>query len=92
MTEAEKAKVRSEMESQTSALAGNSVLYLGPAWALTKSPLSPDLYLDPEFRKENDRRAALVGGMPDPWPTVKDNPMTPQFLRDYGGHPNSPAK
>ena len=33
MTEAEKGMVRSEMESQTLALAGNSVLYLGPAGA-----------------------------------------------------------
>ena len=86
MTEAQKAKIRSDMESQTAVLTGDSLLFLGRGEALTKSPLSPDLYLDPEFRKENDRRAALFGGMPDPWPTVKDNPMSPQFLRDYGGH------
>jgi hypothetical protein len=92
MTEVQRANIRSAMESQTSLLVGNSVLFLGPARALTKSPLSPDLYLDPEFRKENDRRAALLGGAPDPWPTVMDNPMSPQFLRDYGGHPGSPAK
>jgi hypothetical protein len=91
MTEGQKAQVRSGMESQTSVLAGNSLLFLGPAKTLTKSPLSPDLYLDPEFRKENDRRAALFGGKPDPWPTVRDNPMSPKYLRDYGGHPNTPA-
>ena len=73
-------------------LVGNAVLYLARAETLTKSPLSPDLYLDPEFRKENDRRAALFGGQPDPWPTVKDNPMSPQFRRDYGLHSGGPVK
>ncbi len=92
MTEAQRTKIRSDMESHTSVLVGNALLYLAPARTLTKSPLSPDLYLDPEFRKENDRRAALLGGQPDPWPTVKDNPMSPQFLRDYGAHLAVPAK
>ena len=79
MTEAQRAKVRSDMESQSSGLVGNALLYLAPARTLTKSPLSPDLYLDPEFRKENDRRAALFGGHADSWPTVKDNPMFLSF-------------
>ena len=92
MTEAQKAKIRADMESQTSVLVGNALLYLAPAQTLTKSPLSPDLYLDPEFRKENDRRAALFGGQPDPWPTVKNNPMSPQFIRDYGLHSSGPVK
>ena len=43
MTEAEKAMVRSEMESRTSALAGNSVLYLGPAGALRISAFARSL-------------------------------------------------
>jgi hypothetical protein len=59
MTEVQRAKIRAEMEHQTAVLAGNALLYLAPARLLTKSPLSPDLYLDPEFRKENDRRARL---------------------------------
>ena len=92
MTEAQRAKIRADMESQTSVLVGNAVLYLARAQTLTKSPLSPDLYLDPKFRKENDRRAALFGGQPDPWPTVKDNPMSPQFRRDYGLHIEAPLK
>ncbi len=92
MTEPQRAKVRTDMDSQTEVLIGNALLYLAPAQTLTKSPMSPDLYLDPEFRKENDRRAALFGGQPDPWPTVMDNPMSPRFLRDYGGHAAVPAK
>jgi hypothetical protein len=92
MTEPQRVKLRVEMESQASVLVGNSLLYLAPAETLTKSPLSPDLYLDPEFRKENDRRAALSGGELDVWPTTQDNPMSPQFLRDYGPHPSAPLK
>lgn len=97
MTDAQKTKVRSEMESQTAVLDGDALLFLGAAGALTKSPLSPDLYLDPGFRKENDRRAALFGGSPfggssDPWPTIKDNPMSPRYLRDYGGTSGAPTK
>ena len=92
MTEAQRAKVRSEIGSQSSVLVGNALLYLAPARTLTRSPLSPDLYLDPEFGKEIDRRAALFGGQPDPWPTVRDNPMSPQFLRDYGVRSATSAK
>lgn len=92
MTEAQRAEIRAEMESQTSALIGNALLYLAPARTLTKSPLSPDLYLDSEFRRENDRRAALFGGRPDPWPAVQDNPMSPQFVRHYGAHSGAGAK
>lgn len=97
MTDAQKTKVRAEMESQTAVLAGNALLFLGAAGLLTKSPLSPDLYLDSEFRKENDRRAALLGDSPfggssDPWPTVTDNPTSPRYLRDYSGTPGAPAK
>ena len=87
MAEAQRAEIRSAMESQSSVLVGNALLYLAPAKTLTKSPLSPDLYLDTEFRKENDRRAALFGGHADAWPSVKDNPMAPQYLRDYGQTP-----
>lgn len=92
MTEAQRAKIRTEMNSQMALLIGNALLYLDPAQTLTKSPLSPDLYLDPEFRKDNDRRAAPFGGQPDPWPTVMNNPMSPKFLRDYGVHSGLPAK
>lgn len=87
LTESQKAQRRSEMEGQPQAILGQYLLYLGPAKSLTLSPLSPDLYLDPQFRKENDRRAVLFGSKPDPWPTVMDNLMAPQHLHDYGNHP-----
>jgi hypothetical protein len=87
LTESQKAQKRSEMDAEPQAILGHYLLYLGPAKSLTLSPLSPDLYLDPLFRKENDRRAALFGAPPDPWPTVLDNRMAPQYLHDYGAHP-----
>ena len=92
MTGAHRAQIRTDMESQKSVLVGDAMLYLARAEMLTKSSLSPDLYLDPEFRKENDRRAALMGGEPDSWPTVTDNLMSPQFRRDYGSHSGVLAK
>lgn len=64
MTAAERTKVRAEMESQTAVLAGNALLCFGAARALTKSPLSPDLYPDPELSQENERRASLSGDSP----------------------------
>jgi hypothetical protein len=45
MTEAEKAKELADMEERSSGVAGNALLYLGPAVTLTHSPLSPDLTL-----------------------------------------------
>ena len=90
MTEEQRGKLRSELDSQTSVLVGDALLYLAPARTLTKSSLSPDLYLDAEFRKENARRAALCDGLPDP--TVKDNPVSPQFFHDYGVHSAAAAK
>jgi hypothetical protein len=92
MTESQKAQLRSEMDGHPSAIVGNALLYLGSARMLTKSPLSPDLYLDPEFRNENYRRAALFGGDPDPWPTVRDNPMSPRYLHTYGDPSHTSAK
>jgi hypothetical protein len=86
-TEAQKAKEILEMEDQSSGVAGDALLYLGPAASLTHSPLSPDLYLDPDFRKEIDRRSILFGFGPITWPTVWDNPISPQYIRPYGGQP-----
>jgi hypothetical protein len=91
-TEAQKAKEILEMEDQSSGVAGDALLYLGPAAGLTRSPLSPDLYLDPDLRKEIDRRSILFGFGPITWPTVWDNPMSPQYIRPYGGQPEAAAK
>ncbi len=65
-------------------VAGDALLYLGPAASLTQAPLSPDLYVDEDVRKEISRRLMLKGGGPLTWPSVGDNVMSPHFIRAYG--------
>jgi hypothetical protein len=43
-------------------LTSDALLYLGPRKSLTFSPTVPDLYLDPDFRSEMDRRMVLRMG------------------------------
>ena len=83
-TQERKARELAEMEDQSSGVGGDALLYLGPASSLTQSPHSPDLYLDAAFRKELSRRSVLKGAGPLTWPTVWDNPSSPQFVRAYG--------
>jgi hypothetical protein len=82
-TDADKAAAMAESENKVSGLAGDALLYLGPSAILTQSPLSPDLYLDTDFRKEIGRRFQILTGEPMQWPTAADNPMSPRFVRAY---------
>ena len=84
-TKERKAKELSDMEDQSSGVAGDALIYLGAARTLTESPLSPDLYLDEDFRKELNKRSVLKGEGPLTWPSVADNPASPKFVRPYGG-------
>jgi hypothetical protein len=84
-TEAQKAKAVADTDDKLSGLAGNALLYLGPATGLTQSPIAPDLYLDTDFRKEIGRRFQIITGGPLTWPSVADNPMSPRYVRSYGG-------
>lgn len=83
-TKERQAKELSDMEDQSSGVTGDALLYLGAASTLTESPLSPDLYLDEDFRKELNRRSILKGAGPLTWPSVEDNPASPKFVRPYG--------
>jgi hypothetical protein len=91
-TEAEKAKDFADMEDKVSGVDSDAMLYLGPAASLTESPISPDLYLDADFRKEINRRLVLMGRQPNTWPTVMDNPMSPRYIHSYGGLENAQPK
>jgi hypothetical protein len=82
-TDADKAAAIARSEGKVSGIAGDALLYLGPAITLTQSPLSPDLYLDPAFRKEVGRRFQILTGQAIQWPTAADNPMSPRFVRAY---------
>ena len=82
-TDSEKAKEVADIEDWSSGVAGDALLYLGPATSLTQSPLAPDLYIDADFRKEIDRRFFIMGGEHLTWPTAKDNPTSPRYLHTY---------
>jgi hypothetical protein len=84
-TEAQKAKAVADIDDKLSGVAGNALLYLGSATRLTQSPIAPDLYLDVEFRKEIGRRFQIITGGPMIWPSVAANPMSPRYVRSYGG-------
>ena len=54
---------------------------LGPAASLTQSPVSPDLRLDADFRKEISRRFLILTGGPMQWPSAADNSMSLRYVR-----------
>ena len=62
VTDAEKLKTMAAWEEESSGIAGDALLYLGPSATLTDSPLIPDFYLDPAYRAEMDRRAKIMSG------------------------------
>jgi hypothetical protein len=72
-----------DIENWSSGVPGDALLYLDSAASLTQSPLSPDLYLDEDFRKEIDRRAFMMNGQHLTWPPVRNNPVSPRFLHSY---------
>jgi hypothetical protein len=84
-TEGQKAKAVADIDDKLSGVAGNALLYLGSATGLTQSPIAPDLYLDMDFRKEIGRRFQIITGGSMVWPSVAANPMSPRYVRSYGG-------
>ena len=64
----------------------DAVLYLGPPDTLTGSPLDPNIYLDPEYFKEQDRRSRCCthppGRGPRDWDQIlQQNSAVPQKIR-----------
>jgi len=76
-TEAKGMKALLLNEEPGAGVAGNALLYLGPAAALTESPITPDLYLDLAFRKEINRRSLMMSGAPleIPQPLMSPTPV-----------------
>lgn len=60
----ERARMMANFEGRVSGIAGDALLYLGPASTLTKSPEPGDLYLDSGFRREIERRSLIEIGQP----------------------------
>jgi hypothetical protein len=77
-TPAELAKAMGEYLESNFGLAGDALLYLGPKASLVRSPTSPDLYLDQDYRKEIDRRYRLMMKHPLDVNTVERNPVLNQ--------------
>ena len=80
-SEAKKEKTVNENEDRLSGAASDAILFLGPAASLTKSPDDPTLYLDPDRRKEIDRRVQIMTGSHLTDLTVEDNPVALRHLR-----------
>jgi len=66
-----------------SGLAGDALLYLGPATALKISPVMPDIYLDAGYRAEMSRHYEVIMGKPLTKPTVADNPTALKPFPSY---------
>ena len=67
-------------------LNSDAYLYLGPRTSLTFSPNVPDIYLDPDFRAEVDRRLRLRAGFGlKPIPDPGGNPAAARPYFDASG-------
>jgi hypothetical protein len=51
------AEIITSLVTQVSGVKSDAILYLGPPDTLTRSPIEPSIYLDPEYFKEMNRRA-----------------------------------
>lgn len=82
VTEAAKKAALKSWDEQTSGVAGDALLYLGPASKLTNATEIPDLYLDPAFRNEISRRRMVISG--HPLAALSDIQTSQTPLRPYG--------
>jgi hypothetical protein len=67
-----------------SGLASDAILYLGPPSTLTESPVDPDIYLDPDYFKEESRRLQCCSpfrGALDWDHLVQENSVIPKKLQ-----------
>lgn len=84
-----------------SGAASDAILYLGPPDSLTESPVDPDIYLDPAYFKEENRRlqcCSLGGGALDWDQLVQENSVIPRKIGSepqlvfFGPKPESKKK
>jgi hypothetical protein len=87
VTEAARKAALKAWDEETSGVAGDALLYLGPASKLTTASAIPDLYLDPVFRTEINRRRMVVSGHPIAGPSDIQTSQSP--LRAYGNSSSS---
>jgi hypothetical protein len=70
-------------EDRALGLTSDAILYLGHAASLMRSPTSPDVYLDLDYRRELSRRNEIITGRPLPAVRVQDYAATPRTWRGY---------
>jgi hypothetical protein len=92
-TETKKSQIINQFERLLAGLNANALLYLGKAGGLTQSPYEPSIYLDPEYRREMNRRVGLgfefeidgspLGSIPMTDSFMQKNPASPRYVRHY---------
>jgi hypothetical protein len=75
-----------DLDRMFSGVAGDALLYVGPASTLTNSPRPGDLYLDSAFRREIERRSVIEIGEPL---DLLIPPASPQYLHPNAGNGTS---
>jgi len=63
------------MSAMLSGASSDAILYLGPPDTLTRSPIDPDIYLDPDYFNQVNRR---LGGTLDWDQLLRENPVVPR--------------
>ena len=92
-TEAKKSQIINQFERLLAGLNADALLYLGKAAGLTQSPYEPSIYLDPDYRREMNRRVRLgfefeldgspIGPAPMADSFAQKNPASPKYIRHY---------
>ncbi len=77
-----------DSERRATGVDADAILFLGKAATLTQSPFEPSIYLDPDYRREMNRRATLglnfnIGSAPMTDAIVRSNPVSPQYMHHY---------
>jgi len=70
--------------SMRSGVNSDAILYLGPPDTFTQSPIDPNIYLDPDYFKEESRRSqcCVPGGKPLNWDQIlQQNSLIPKKLQ-----------
>lgn len=80
MSEEQVAKAMNHENDMASGISGDALLWLGPSSSLLRSPMLPDIYLDPEYRQEISRRSQIMLGHPLTGHAVGNNPAVPRPL------------
>ena len=92
-TETKKSQIINQFERLLAGLNADGLLYLGKAADLTQSPYEPSIYLDPDYRREMNRRVGLgfefefdgspIGPVPMTDSLAQKNPASPRYIRHY---------